>query len=212
MTDLEIRQVQCGDEEALRRIAYQTGYMGDSPAFYWRHEKSFADIWIGTYLDHFPETLWVAADEGRPVGYLAGCLQTANAPSPAQAVVRHMLRSALIIRPGTAGFFWRAMIDSFSGIPSGELDDPRWPAHLHTNLLPEARGRGAGAALMRAWFAQLREHGSPGCHLGTLAENHDGIAFFERMGFERHGEPILTPGLRSPGGGRHHVQLMTVDL
>ncbi len=212
MTDLEIRLVRPGDEDALRHVAYATGYMGDSPAFYWRHEKSFADIWIGTYLDHFPETLWVAAEAGRPVGYLTGCLQTADAPSPAQAVRRHMLRSALPLRPGTAGFFWRAFADSLQGVPSGEIDDPRWPAHLHTNLLPEARGRGAGAALMRAWFAQLRDERVPGCHLGTLAENHDAIAFFERMGFERHGGPIFAPGLRSPDGGRHHLQLMTVDL
>ena len=44
--------------------------------------------------------------------------------------------------------------------------------------------------------------------LGTLFENTRAIGFFERMGFERHGAPILAPGMRTPSGGRHHLQLM----
>jgi hypothetical protein len=65
---------------------------------------------------------------------------------------------------------------------------------------------------MAAWFARLRAVGSPGCHLGTLLENTTAVRFFERMGFARLRSPILTPGMRTPSGGRHHLLLMARDL
>ncbi len=61
---------------------------------------------------------------------------------------------------------------------------------------------------MEAWFARLVDVGSRGCHLGTLFENTRATGFFERMGFERYGEPQLAPGMRTPSGGRHHLQVM----
>jgi len=151
----------------------------------------------------------VAVRDGTIVGYLSGCVDSRRAPSPVHALTRAALR----FRTGTAGFLWRGLADSVreGGTPSGEIDDPRWPSHLHVNLLPDARGRGVGASLMHAWLARLRELGSPGCHLGTLAENTGAVGFFERMGFARHGVPVLVPGMRPPAGGRHHLQLMVRD-
>lgn len=120
----------------------------------------------------------------------------------------------LLLRPGTAGFLWRGVWDALRQRhpPTGELADPRWPSHLHINLLHEVRGRGAGGRLVRAWFSRLEEIGSPGCHLATLAENRAAIAFFECMGFRRHGAPALVPGMRLRSGGRMHLQLMVHDL
>ncbi|MGI9539304.1 MAG: GNAT family N-acetyltransferase, partial [Miltoncostaeaceae bacterium] len=161
-----------------------------------------------------PESLFVAERDGAPVGYLTGCVDGARAPSPAQAVTRAALRYGLFFRPGTAGFLWRGLWDSVvaGGTPSGEVRDARWPSHLHINLCREARGCGAGAALMNAWLARLAEVGSPGCHLGTLLENTRAVAFFERMGFRRHGEPRPAPGLRSPTGERHHLLFMVREI
>jgi len=184
--------------------------MGEPSTWYWRHEESNAGIWTEYYTDREPESLFVAARGEQVVGYLTGCVDTHEAPSPADAVTRAAVRHALFLRPGTAGFLWRGLLDSVLqlGTPSGELDDPRWPSHLHINLAPEARGWGAGGLLMQAWFDRLADLRSPGCHLGTLHENERAIGFFERMGFERFGDPQLAPGMRSPSGGRHHLQLM----
>ena len=90
--------------------------------------------------------------------------------------------------------------------------DARWPSHLHTNLLPEARGRGVGANLMEAWLSRLCAAGSPGCHLVTLAENTAAIAFFERIGFRHFDPPVLVPGMRLRSGGRMHLQIMVREL
>jgi ribosomal protein S18 acetylase RimI-like enzyme len=211
---MEIRPYRDGDREQVRRIAFETGYMGEPCDWYWRHAESFADVWTGYYTDREPESAFVAADGDTVLGYLVGCADTARAPKSADQVVRQMLRRQLFLRPGTAGFFWRAFWDTLRdrGTPSGEVHDPRWPAHLPINLLPEARGRGAGRGLMSAWLGRLRTLGVPGCHLGTMAENTNGIRFFESVGFARQGEPRLVPGMRTRAGARMHVQMMVRSI
>jgi ribosomal protein S18 acetylase RimI-like enzyme len=188
--------------------------MGESATWFWRDRESFADLFSGYYTDLEPASALVAeASDDRVVGYLLGCVDSRRATAPAVILRRHLLRRGIALRPGTAGFFWRSVLDLCrDGAPPAELRDPRWPAHLHIDLLPEARGLGAGAALMRRWLEQLTRQRSPGCHLGTFHENTNGIAFFERMGFRRHGEPQLVPGFRQRGGGRMHVQLMVQSL
>ncbi|MEW6271451.1 MAG: GNAT family N-acetyltransferase [Thermodesulfobacteriota bacterium] len=210
MTAITARPFRPEDRAAVRRICHRVGYMGEPASWYWPHVDSFADVWTAYYTDHEPESLFVAVDGNAVVGYLSGCIDSRRAPDPAQALSRSVLRHALFLRRGTASFLLRGIRDSLreGPAPSGTLEDPRWPSHLHINLLAEARGHGAGAALMEAWFARLREAGSPGCHLTTMLENRPAVAFFERMGFERHGAPHLLPGMRTPTGGRHHLQFM----
>ena len=94
-------------------------------------------------------------------------------------------------------------------LPPVSVYDERWPAHLHIDLLPSIRGLGVGATLMRPMVGYAPGRGPcPGCYLETLGENHGAIAFFESMGFRRQGPPTSAPGLRSPTGERHTVQLM----
>jgi len=65
---------------------------------------------------------------------------------------------------------------------------------------------------MRRWLGALGMKGVPGCYLETLGENHGAMAFFESMGFRRHGPPTSAPGLRSPTGERNTVQQMVLSL
>ena len=99
-------------------------------------------------------------------------------------------------------------------VKASELDfhDPRWPSHLHIDLLPIARGRGAGRRLVSCWFERLRSANIAGCHLQTMAENANAIPFFEAVGFRRSGTPQLIPGFRSSAGTRHHIQTMVCGL
>ncbi len=206
MDEIKIRPYRSEDRPSVREICYLTGYMGDPPDFYWQHRDSFMEVWTAYYTDQEPESTFVAEYRGRIVGYLLGCVDTARAPSPSEMVQKQLWRHALLFRPGTAGFFWRSIADLIRQhrLPEGELRDARYPAHLHINLMPEVRGRGAGAALIRAWLNKLRSLGSPGCHLSTLLENPNGVPFFERMGFRKFRDPVLIPGMRTPSGERIH--------
>src|SRR5205085_2346563 len=92
------------------------------------------------------------------------------------------------------------------------VGDPRWPAHLHINLLPSGRGTGLGRALMAEWLGRLRGLQTPGAHLGTFAENLPAIRFFESCGFVRYGTPIRSPGFRTRDRQRMHIQWMVQSL
>lgn len=212
VADVVIRPYAPGDRERVRRICFATGYMGE-PEWHWRDPESYADLFSSYYTDVEPESALVVERAGVVEGYLLGCVDTRRAWSEAKVFGRLLLRRGIAFRPGTAGFVWRSfadvVVDGLRGrpLPSAVHDD-RWPAHLHIDLLPSVRGHGIGTAMMREWLERLRQGQVPGCHVQTLAENLRAVAAFESVGFERHGEPLIAPGLRSPAGQRHSVQLL----
>jgi ribosomal protein S18 acetylase RimI-like enzyme len=205
-----IRPYRPGDRARVREIAFRTGYMGEPADWLWGDLESFADLLTPWYTDREPESLFVAELGDSVVGYLMGCTDSRRAFGAARAAVRSLFKRGAFLRPGVAGFLWRSTFDVLrdGGAPDESLLDPRWPAHLHINLLPEARGLGAGGALMRAWLDRLRELGSAGVHLGTFAENTHAQGFFRSQGFGHHGEPERAPGFRTRDGERMHVQWM----
>lgn len=58
-----------------------------------------------------------------------------------------------------------------------------YPAHLHIDLAPEARGKGLGTQLIRRLICHLREKGIPGLMLDVAADNTDAQRFYARNGF-----------------------------
>lgn len=218
---VRIRPYRASDRRQVQDIAWLTGDMGRPAARYWAHRESFANLWTSYYTDCEPEHLLVAESaesdghfDGRVIGYLAGCVDSRRAPDPSTEFLQQVLRHALWVRPGTAAFCWRAVADVLlSGSPLlHELHDPRWPAHLHIDLLPDSRGHGIGQRLMDCWLNVLRARRVPGCYLITLAENRSAIAFFTRCGFRPHGKQQPVPGLRSSAGARLHAMTMVIDL
>jgi len=212
VADVIIRPYEDRDRSSVRRICFVTGYMGD-PEWQWRDSESYADLFTSYYTNAEPESALVAERGGVVEGYLLGCVDSRRAWSEA-AIFGRLLRTRWIaFRPATTRFVWRSFADvAFASLRRQRLPAPvrdeRWPAHLHIDLLPTIRGRGVGRALLRLWLGKLEELGIAGCHVQTLAENHRAIAAFESVGFERLGEPTLAPGLRTPTGQRHHIQLL----
>ena len=199
-------------------MCFETGYMGDPVAWQWRDRESFADLFSGWYTDHAGhDALVVEGDGGTVRGYLLGCRDSQDVAGPGRLAARHLLGRGLLVRPGTAPVLWRTLADvavaaARRDLPSGEVLDERWPAHLHIDLLPDARGSGLGRQLVTRWLDALRADEVAGCHLVTWAENDGAVAFFEAMGFHREGPPQPMLGLRSPEGQRHHTQLMVQAL
>ena len=219
MTDLVVRPYEERDRAAVRDVCYLTGYMGEPVDWLWRDTESFADMFTGYYTDEEPSSAFVVEVDGVVSGYLLGCVDSSNAWNPAVVAARHVLRRAIAFRPGTAGVIWRSLSDVVRDIAMRRLDvrqadfsDPAFPAHLHIDLLPPARGAGVGRRLIMTWLDRLRTIGVGGVHLGTFAENTGAIAFFEAMGFTRHGSLILVPGFRTRTGERMHEQVMVQAL
>jgi ribosomal protein S18 acetylase RimI-like enzyme len=211
MSAVGVRSYVADDRAAVRDISYRTGFMGESAESFWGHKESWADLWTSYYTDREPQSLYVATMDDTVVGYLAGCMDTAAMTPSTDEIMQAMIRKHwLLFRPGTARFLYRGMLDTIRDRQraSGEFIDPRWPAHLHIDLLPAARGTGLGGSLIERWPDRLKESGSPGCHLLTLIENRRALSFFEKMGFRKHGDPTVVAGMRGKGGERLHQQIM----
>lgn len=215
MSEIVIRRFLPHDRDALRDLFGRAGE-GAPTASLWGHVSSEAAVYLDPYMDRAPESLFVAAADDLPVGYLAGCLRSAEFPTESARIASAIRAHRLIVKPGPAMFLARSLLDITRTAvrrepTAGELDDPRWPAHLHINLLPCARGTGAATRLMNQWFDTLVAHGSPGCYLQTLVENARAVRFFRRMGFTEHGPTPPVPGLRYKGQ-QLHQQTMVLSI
>ncbi|MBX6766349.1 MAG: GNAT family N-acetyltransferase [Actinomadura rubrobrunea] len=174
----------------------------------WGHDESEAAVYLRPYMDLEPGSLLLAIDGARVIGYLAGCLDSAAFPSEVARVDQAIRRYRPFLRPRSAGFFARGLVDvawaALRRAPvAGDFHDPRWPAHLHINVVPEARGSGAADRLMDHWLERVTDHGVAGCHLQTVAENTRAVRFFKRKGFVAHGPARVIPGLRYKGRRVH---------
>ncbi|GAB3453798.1 GNAT family N-acetyltransferase [Kineococcus endophyticus] len=131
-------------------------------------------------------------DEEGPAGYVLGCLDTARFEAWREEHWWPPLRRRYP-RPedGFAGTYdeWLLRI-VHEGVRPDPLwaDDssqqsPRYPSHLHVDLLPRLQGRGLGRRLVDRLCAQLAAAGSPGVHLGVSAANPGAVEFYRRTGF-----------------------------
>ena len=171
----------------------------------WRDEPSFADAFSGYYTDLEPESATVATIDDRVVGYLLGCRDIRSGPptrrwrSPATSCA-----GASRSGPGTAPMIWRSVGDVATDLgrrrvrraTTATSTRPTPPTCTSTSC-PTPGATGVGGRLVRRWLDRLRADGVPGCHLQTMAENTGAVAFFEAMGFERQGRPVLAPGERT---------------
>ncbi|WP_345521526.1 GNAT family N-acetyltransferase [Nocardioides conyzicola] len=212
MPQIEVRPYDVADRDELVDVVFEAAGAGAPSSEVWGHHASLAEVYLTPYLDLEPDSAFVVTVDGRPAGYLVGCVDESRFPSEEDRTSAAIRKHRLFRMPGPRRFFVRAALDTaylrLRRVPTaGELSDPRWPSHLHIDLMPEARGSGAADRLVELWFARLREVGSPGCYLQTSAENHRAVAFFERVGFERYGDNPVVPGMRY-AGERMHQQTM----
>ncbi|WP_306214614.1 GNAT family N-acetyltransferase [Actinoplanes sp. RD1] len=193
-------------------VLFRRAGRGSPTESLWGHEESEAAVYLVPYMDLEPESLFLAFADGEMVGYLAGCLDSTTFPAESERMRRAMTGHRLFLRRRPLAFFLRAARD---GMPvmirrqptAGEFVDPRWPAHLHINVAPRARGTGAAAELMNRWLQRVAESGASGCHLQTLVENTRAVRFFASMGFVKYGPVPQVPGIRYRGR-RVHQQTM----
>jgi ribosomal protein S18 acetylase RimI-like enzyme len=215
--EIVIRPYEAPDRAGVRRVCYETGFMGEPVDWLWRDRESFSDMFSGYWTDREPGSASVAELDGEIVGYLLGCADSRKVWNAGKLLAHHAFRRGCIVRPGTSGVFLRMMTDGISDaihhrLPPPTYYDKRWPAHLHIDLMPVCRGRHVGTKLVTGWLDTLRAEGVAGCHLQTMSENDNAIAFFEKIGFEKRGEPEGAPGFRTRTGERMSVQLMVMSF
>jgi len=174
-----VRPASRDDLEAIGRVAYATAWLGDSLAGRFSDPALFAELFVRPYLE--VGTAFVAEDAGRVLGY-AMAVRTWDLPRgfllpPRLGFLPRLLR----LPPRERGLLWGLLT---AGAPHAPLR--AYPAELHVNLLPEARGQGLGKALLSALLFALSEAGLPGVQLGTIRENRAALGLYRRLGFHAY--------------------------
>jgi Acetyltransferases len=124
------------------------------------------------YIEREPQNCFVAVnDEDEAVGYIL-CAQNANA--------WYDVFSKEYIQPiveENANRFLEMSCQSCLAAAN------EYPAHLHTDILPDYQRMGLGARMMETLIKHLREKGIPGLMLSVASDNAGAQAFYEKMGF-----------------------------
>lgn len=184
-----VRRYQRGDRDAVHRIAGDTAFFGEPIEAYLDDRRPFQDLFVATYTDFEPDHAWVAEADGRVVGYLTGCPDSARvAPILRHTILPSVLLRALRGRYRLGRKTWQYVARLALSWLRGEfprIDHSLYPAHLHINVAESWRGCGVGRGLMSGYLDQLRMERVVGVHLETTTLNPAALGLYRSVGFER---------------------------
>lgn len=187
------------DWAVVRDLCGKTANAGAGiPADRW---PFFGEFWVGPYQKLAPEWAFVARGDGRIVGYLTGCADTASFEK--KKLVRHTI--PLFLKVLCCAYPWTQDIPWFlkrflkleakwvKKYPEDLVPrlEKEYPAHLHVNVDGTYRGGGVGRKLMDHYESELKKAGVPGVHLYCGASP---VGFYTKLGYE-----TLAIGERFPG-------------
>jgi ribosomal protein S18 acetylase RimI-like enzyme len=177
------------DRQHIRDICVQTCWLGRYEPALLPDDWIWAEYWTRYFTDVEPDLTWVARDaSGVAVGYLSGTVNEtrfhAYAPRLALGIAWHAIRERILRVPRTR----RAVLAMLGAVARGDMAlsarlQRRYPAALHVNLMPEARGYGLGRRLVETLCDALNDRSIPGVHAQTISANASAGALFERTGF-----------------------------
>lgn len=186
----ELRPVAPSDLSALYHICLVTGDAGKDASALHNDPQLIGHLYSAPYAVLEPEHSLVAVVDDRVVGYLVGTYDTVAFNRRLEDEWWPQLRE----RYRNAEGMTDADQHRIKAILEPHVTPPElvaaFPAHIHMNLLPEARGQKIGSRLLSRWVEEARAAGVTGIHLGASASNAGGIAFWRQGGFE----PKMTIG------------------
>jgi GNAT superfamily N-acetyltransferase len=143
------------DQDAIREIFFLSASRTHWPDD--EAKETFFDTWTSFYFTHAEDLIFLAVDDGRALAYLTGCRDSAGA----QAEIEKKIKSFAVFA------------DLFA----------RFPAHLHINAHPDARGRGIGSRLIEHFCSVLKKQKIGGVHLVTSPDSRN-RGFYRKNGFD----------------------------
>lgn len=178
-SSLGVRRYEPADRDAVRDIACRTAFRNRGHAVLLDDAPLFADYWTRYYTDVEPESCLIAERDGKMVGYLLGCVNTARfqrvmarsiVPSLLLALGRGALSGRYAGDERPRRFFRWFVTRSWREAPP--IDVRLFPAHYHANILPAAYGAGAYSALALRFLDDAERRGVAGVH-GQVLDSQD---------------------------------------
>jgi ribosomal protein S18 acetylase RimI-like enzyme len=183
---LNIRRCEPRDVDAAYEVCLRTGDDGEDASHAFDNPKALGHIYVGPYLKLEPQLAFVLEDPQGVCGYALGALDSKTFYN---SYLNQWLPEIRQRHPEPAGdpARWTRTQKVYFDYYHPEIFMPepynQYPSHLHIDLLPHARGRGLGRALMNVLLADLAAKGSPGVHLGMGAANARAERFYRKIGF-----------------------------
>lgn len=188
MSDFTIRQARPGDQAGAYHVCLKTGDFGkDGEPFYRDDPDALGRIFVGPYLVFEPEYSLILEDKQGICGYAFGSLDSKKFYDRYEQEWRPRLCAQFPMPQGNPAKWTRAQtVYSWYHHPDYTMPEPyeEYPSHLHIDLLERAQGRGFGRRMMERVMEQLRQHGSPGAHLGVSMMNTPAHGFYLKLGFK----------------------------
>ncbi|MCM8766397.1 MAG: GNAT family N-acetyltransferase [Candidatus Omnitrophica bacterium] len=190
-----IRQYRKEDRSAIRRIAWETAFLGEPADIFFENKEIVADFLTKYFTDYEPQSCFVAEKEGRVVGYVFGTqniavLRRAFGIKVFPRLLIKFIGNKNMLRKKNLLFFFNSLLSFLKGefkMPDLFRD---YPAVLHINIEKHFRNLGLGSRLIDTYLNYLAENRISGVHLATLSERAS--HFFKKQGFD-----LLFKGSRS---------------
>lgn len=172
-----IRRYRPEDRQAIRNICVSASWMGRVLPGMLPDGWIWAEFWTRYHTDVQPELSYaVESPQGNVVGYLTGATDQREVDRYdlrlLPGIVWHVIRHRLMRRRDSR----RACLSFLRTLLAGDLGCSKeilreYPACMHINLSPEARGHGLGRAMMELFMADLRARGVTGIHGQCMSIN-----------------------------------------
>lgn len=183
--NISIRKYKPRDRQALRRISYETSFLGKADDLF-DEPEILADALTLYFTDSEPESCFVAVKGDKVIGYLIGAKNEKDMAKVSWFKIYPRLFWVAIIR----GLFlkqktFRFLAGVFASYVRGEFAAPdfsqEYPAILHINIAYGCRGSGVGYQLVDAYCQYLMQNGVSSVRASTMSDSARG--FFEKCGF-----------------------------
>jgi len=164
---VRIRAYVESDRPAIRRLCWETGFLGGPIDPVFQDRELFADLFTAAYLEHEPHWAVVAELDHRIVGYLLGStcphfdfiLMREGLPIAAKMLFR-LLTGRYAGHPRSARFVVWLLTVAYHEQPK----HPPHAAHFHFDLQDRFRGLGIAQRLWRWYEKRLRSVGVKECY------------------------------------------------
>ena len=191
LEEINIRKAVMSDLPYVYEICLKTGDSGKDATNLFYDPYLIGHYYAAPYLVYPKSICFVAEYQYRPQGYIIATPDTAafgkwmeeewlvplrnryNQPTP-EALIRSEKEAHIINEIHNQHY----PVDEDDQIIYAE-----YPAHLHIDMLPSLQGKGLGRTLTDTLFAELKQQGVPGLHLGVSNSNQGAVAFYNKLGF-----------------------------
>lgn len=186
--EIIIREYKKNDRVSIRKIAYDTAFMGESAEKFFTGKDLIADFLTLYYTDYEPQSMFIAENEGKVIGYLSGAKNEKTMNSVfiikifPKAVLKLIFKGYIFKKNN----FLFILFNIYSFL-RGEFYVPafiekEYPAILHINVDKNHRSFGIGKRLVEVYLDYLKKEKIRGVHLTT--QSVKSFEFFEKLGFK----------------------------